>query len=197
MTPAEKLLLLKSDFDEVYNTGYEKGKAEGGGGVDNTILDSIIQRTATHVESQTATSVGANVFSGYGLLQSADFPMAQSVGQYAFKHDTNLNFVNLPKVKTLEMECFYNCVKLPNIDLPNVTSIARGVFSSAGLKMLIIRTPQVCSLANVTGISGTPIAKGEGFIYVPDELVDDYKSATNWSTYAEQIKGISELEVSE
>jgi hypothetical protein len=197
MSIAENLAIIAENVPKVYNAGYEKGKAESGGGVDNTMLDSIIQRTTTHVESQTATSVGANVFSGYGLLQSADFPMAQFVSQYAFKHDTNLNFVNLPKVKTLEMECFYNCVKLPNIDLPNVTSIARGVFSSAGLKTLIIRTPQVCSLANVTGISGTPIAKGEGFIYVPDELVDDYKSATNWSTYAEQIKGISELGVSE
>ena len=31
------------------------------------------------------------------------------------------------------------------------------------------------------------------FFYVPDDLVDSYKEATNWSTYADQIKPISEL----
>lgn len=31
MTIAEKLLRQKTDFDEVYSAGYEKGKAEGGG----------------------------------------------------------------------------------------------------------------------------------------------------------------------
>ena len=34
MSIAEKTLLLKQDFDEVYEAGYEKGKSEGGG-VDN------------------------------------------------------------------------------------------------------------------------------------------------------------------
>lgn len=32
-------------------------------------------------------------------------------------------------------------------------------------------------------------------IYVPDESVDDYKTATNWTAYATRIKPVSELEV--
>ena len=39
----------------------------------------------------------------------------------------------------------------------------------------------------------TAIENGTGYIYVPDSLVDSYKTATNWSTYASQIKPISEL----
>ena len=31
------------------------------------------------------------------------------------------------------------------------------------------------------------------YFYVPDNLVNDYKAATNWSTYADQIRPISEL----
>lgn len=31
------------------------------------------------------------------------------------------------------------------------------------------------------------------YFYVPDELVDSYKAATNWSTYADQIRPISDL----
>ena len=34
---------------------------------------------------------------------------------------------------------------------------------------------------------------GTDYIYVPDNLVDGFKIATNWSTYATQIKPISEL----
>ena len=55
----------------------------------------------------------------------------------------------------------------------------------------------MCTLANTNAFTNTPIESGTGYIYVLDELVDSYKSATNWSTYAEQIKPISELEASE
>ena len=30
------------------------------------------------------------------------------------------------------------------------------------------------------------------YIYVPDDLVENYKTATNWSVYASQIKPLSE-----
>ena len=39
-----------------------------------------------------------------------------------------------------------------------------------------------------------PNGDKDGYIYVPDSLVENYKSATNWSTYATQIKPLSELE---
>ena len=42
--------------------------------------------------------------------------------------------------------------------------------------------------------TNTPIAKKTGFIYVPDDSLEAYKSATNWSAYADQIKPISEME---
>ena len=38
----------------------------------------------------------------------------------------------------------------------------------------------------------TPIAAGNGYIYVPDNLVDAYKAASGWSNHATVIKGISE-----
>jgi hypothetical protein len=38
----------------------------------------------------------------------------------------------------------------------------------------------------------TPIASGNGYIYVPDNMVDAYKNASGWSTHASIIKGISE-----
>ena len=63
------------------------------------------------------------------------------------------------------------------------------------LKTMILRSNEVCVLKYSGAISSTPIATSttEGFIYVPDDLVESYKTATNWSTYASQIKGLSEL----
>ena len=42
-----------------------------------------------------------------------------------------------------------------------------------------------------------PIAQGAGTIYVPSALLDTYKAATGWSTYASSFKAIegSEWEV--
>ena len=38
----------------------------------------------------------------------------------------------------------------------------------------------------------SPIASGTGYIYVPAALVDSYKAASNWSTYANQIRAIED-----
>ena len=48
-------------------------------------------------------------------------------------------------------------------------------------------------MTNVNMFSGSTIESGTGYIYVPDTMVDEYKKSTNWSTYASQIKGLSEL----
>ena len=66
------------------------------------------------------------------------------------------------------------------------------MFWNAKFTKLIINKPYVFPL-NSNDLKGTTIAKGTGYVYVPDDMVDTYKSATNWSTYASQIKGMSEL----
>ena len=59
---------------------------------------------------------------------------------------------------------------------------------------LILRSESVCTLEKVTAFADTPIENGTGYIYVPDNLVNTYKTATNWSNFADKIKPISELE---
>ena len=45
MSIAEQITQLKTDFDEVYEAGYEKGKAEGGGGdTEQAFEDGKIQQ---------------------------------------------------------------------------------------------------------------------------------------------------------
>lgn len=61
------------------------------------------------------------------------------------------------------------------------------------LKKLIILSNTLCTLENVNAFNATPFESATGYIYVPDNLVNTYKLATNWNTFADQIKGISEL----
>ena len=66
-----------------------------------------------------------------------------------------------------------------------------------GIRTVVNRQKSVGILSS-SGFTGSEIAKGRGYIYVPDldsngnNLVDQYKVATNWSVYANQIKGYSE-----
>lgn len=66
------------------------------------------------------------------------------------------------------------------------------MFWNAKFTKLIINKPYVFPI-NSNDLKGTTIEKATGYVYVPDDMVDTYKSATNWSTYASQIKGMSEL----
>jgi hypothetical protein len=50
----------------------------------------------------------------------------------------------------------------------------------------------VVTLADVDALNDSSVASGSGYIYVPAALVDSYKAATNWSTYAEQIRAIED-----
>jgi len=79
--------------------------------------------------------------------------------------------------------------------LPSVTSINSSAFLSTTITNLIItQSESVCVLNNTNAFTSSSIAKGTGWVYVPDELYDQYIIATNWSTYASQIKPLSELE---
>lgn len=64
--------------------------------------------------------------------------------------------------------------------------------SCTSLIAVILRAPVVATMSDKYTFQNTPIASGTGYIYVPDELVDSYKNATNWTVYADQIKPLSE-----
>ena len=66
------------------------------------------------------------------------------------------------------------------------------------LKALILRnTSAVCTLNLSVTFGNTPIglANGGGYIYVPSALIEDYKVATNWATYADRIRAIESYTV--
>lgn len=198
--------------------GYAKGNAEGyakGYEVALEKSEAIISKTITTYENDKITNVGAYSFYGCTQLKKAhlpnlencgdyafsktnieviDYPELASVGSYAFSDNASVKTANLPKATKISGSAFRTDSTLETVDLGSATSIGNMAFYFCkGLRTLIIRTNSVCTIGT-NNFSATHIEKGTGFIYVPDDLVDGYKAATNWSTYASQIKPISELE---
>lgn len=116
------------------------------------------------------------------------------IGAYAFRECVGLTGINFPNVVSIGTQAFRSC-SLTSVDFPLVASIGTYVFSDcSALTSVVLRASTVCNLQSANVFTGTPIESGTGYVYVPDELVDSYKSATNWSVYADQIRPISELE---
>ena len=146
----------------------------------------------TSVSFPNVSSIPQYAFAGCSKLAAVNFPKAVQVRSYAFQNNIFTSAV-FPLMQTVENDGFYLCSKLKMLDLGQVTSIGSGAFYfGTSLSAVILRnTSKVCTIQSDT-FSGSAIASGTGYIYVPDSLVDSYKAATNWSTYAAQIKPLSE-----
>lgn len=137
---------------------------------DASLAGSIINRSITELQDNITTSIAAQKFRGCSALANVIFPSVTSVGIGAFWQCTALKQADFTACVSFAQNAFYGCY---------------------ALAALILRcTDAVCTLTG--NLSGTPIATGTGYIYVPLALVDTYKAATGWSTYAAQIRAIED-----
>lgn len=151
----------------------------------------------TIFNSDSVTYIGGYAFYYIGSLTECNTPNVTSLsGAGTFTGCTRLKKINFSKNNTgIGQSCFRGCTALENAHIGNVTSITTEVFKDCtNLKTLIItKTKYVPALSNINSFTGSAIANGTGYVYVDDNLYDTYLTATNWSTYANQIKKISEL----
>ena len=181
---------------------------------DETAIDSIISKTITEFKDNKVTFIGDYAFYKCSALNTVDIPNATYIAQRSFQACTELISVSLPNVSVIYDSAFNGCTKLASIVLPSIYNLTASVFEGctalktvdiytacpiktknfyncSALTALIIRsTSGVPEMPYVDCLSGTPISNGAGYIYVPSALVDRYKTATNWSTYANQIRAI-------
>lgn len=183
----------------------------GGGGEAQAKLDALIDGSITEIESS-ATSVRNRVFYGCTALTTVNIPNATRIMEYALNGCSALTTANFPNVTRMDTYAFNSCRALKTASFPNVTSIGSFAFSNCYQLTTVIIGTNLTTVATLNDtnafnycyhILGTtnstynPNGLKDGYIYVPDNLVSRYKSATNWSTYADQIKGISELPTEE
>ena len=102
--------------------------------------------------------------------------------------------INNSRVTSIGLHALRSCANLTTAVFSEATSISGSAFfECANLTTIVLSVNSVVSLSSTTTFNSTPIARGTGYIYVPDDLVESYKTATNWTVYAEQIKGLSQL----
>lgn len=115
-----------------------------------------------------------------------------SIGDYAFYSCRSLKSVTLPAVASIGTGSFIGSANLTRVDLAALTNLSSRAFYNTGLTTLILRNSTIPVLENVTALESTPIKSGTGYIYVSKALVDSYKTASNWSAYADQIRAIED-----
>ena len=112
-----------------------------------------------------------------------------------------LTSVNFPVCSYIGNNAFRSCSSLTSADFGNNLSISEcSIYPSAftacsTLTNLTLRYSFVATLSNINAFNSTPMSLSTltgsfGSIYVPASLVDSYKAATNWATYADRITAI-------
>ena len=132
---------------------------------------------------------------------SVNLPNLVMSNTYLFDNCRELKTVSLPKLTILYWLRY--CDVLEKVYIPNVIVISSCFISCYNLKTIIIeQTESVCEcdtkFIDCYHFFGTvnedynPNGDKDGYVYVPDSLVEDYKTAPGWSTIASQIRPLSE-----
>ena len=134
---------------------------------------------------------GSGMFQACSTLANISLPSVSIINDQTFSACSMLSNVYLPMAETIKTYAFTKCRDLVSVSFPMVSYIAGYAFAScSNLTTFIIgNTSSIVSLVQSTAFSGT----NNAIIYVPDDLVNTYKAAANWSYYSSRIKGISEL----
>lgn len=121
-------------------------------------------------------------------LTSIDLPNCLEIGIGGFGNNMQLSSVNLPKCEIIYGFAISGSEALTSVELPNIKFIADYAFAfNMNLKTITIgNTESVCILEALTAFEGTSIET----IYVPNNLVGQYKSDIVWGQIAHIIVGI-------
>jgi len=139
------------------------------------------------------TSIGTYAFYYCYTLASVTIPDSVTrIGNYTFRNCYGLASVTIPdSVTSIGNYSIYQCVTLASVTIhDSVTSIGENAFSSCtGVAEyhLVPTTPP--TLANTNAFNSIP---ADCIIYVPysadHSVLDAYKTAANWSTYASKMQ---------
>ena len=145
------------------------------------------------------TILGNGAFQGAKLPSEVTFPNVTQINAHAFR-GTPISKIKLPSVETMAAVSNYDgifsyCSNLVLVDIgENCTSIGSNSFgrfigSTGNNITIIVRAVTPPSLGGTLFYSSNISVAA---IYVPNASVNEYKAATNWATYEDKIKSLSE-----
>lgn len=116
----------------------------------------------------------------------------QSLGVAAYQNNYSRKMITLPaSLSIIPASLCVNCYSLAQVIVPSsVASIGAGAFQNCyGVKLYdFSKHTAVPTLANANAFTGIA---ADCEIRVPASLADSWKAATNWSTLADHIVGVS------
>lgn len=139
------------------------------------------------------TRLWDRVFTNCASLVSFSAPKVTVIYHSTISGCGSLASVSLPQVTVLNDWCLSANPMLKELTLPSVTKMTRYALARGGLEKLVLPGTTLCTIAGDT-FQSTPIEKGTGYVYVPDDMVGSYKAANIWKNIADRIKPMSELE---
>ena len=184
-----------------------------GGTEDKT--SAFLDGTITEYSNSELTAIREKAFYSCRMLKSIDLTNVVTLGVDAFNSCTQLKTVNIPKLAAIPYQCFYCCLSLSDaLVFSDCKSVAGYAIDYAKTKKLdILGGGQIDSYAfyrasyfttlilrnteTITTLQSSPSSIWSNYtavtVYVPDNLLESYKTATNWAKMAGQIKALSEL----
>ena len=144
----------------------------------------------------TLTAINSSSFWGCSSLSGVTLPNDLTyIGNDAFRECSSLTSITIPdRVQTIGGLAFYNCTGLTSVVIgtgfTGTTNPGHSFQYCSNLQTVMVRATTPPTI-DAFFFDSTPIANGNGTIYVPSASVNAYKTATGWSTYSDRIMAIS------
>ena len=138
------------------------------------------------------TSIGPHAFNTCNSLASITIPTGvTSIGDSAFNSCYSIASITIPYgVTSIGNSAFYRCYSLASITIPyGVTSIGNSAFNSCyGMRYYdLSECTAIPTLSNKNAFNNIP---SDCQMLIPSALYNNWKTATNWATYASQMVSV-------
>lgn len=186
---------------------------------DDVVTNSIIDGSITEIKDDVLTTVGSYAFyerdslvtldlpsvtsiKAYGIydcevLKTVNLPNCKSFGSYVLYNNTSSSGgaekIILPKLETIGPRCFNMLGSLKMVDFSCLKEIPSYSFLSCNMLIaMVMRSETLCVRRDNNSLTGKFINDGSCRFYVPRALVESYKTAANWSKFANQFRPLED-----
>lgn len=158
--------------------------------------------TLEEINCPAVASIGQRAFQNQKALKSFSTDGAlYGLSQYAFASCTSLTEFLAKNAGDGPFydSCLGGCTALELVDVGKTYNFQRQVFvNDAALKYLVMRNRQrrmECTYGQTTVFEGSGITATTGWILVPSNMLNSYKTASGWSTYADRFVALEDYTV--
>lgn len=167
-------------------------------GTSQKLLRSNIKDEITNLDTTPVSYSGKEKFYAYLGGAYTKLIYNESTNTLSFQNESSFTEAIFPTITKIT-NFFNNSSSINTVIFNALESLSSDSypFSHSSIKNLIIKTPLTtentvpCRIGSVTTANTLKDLKNLK-VYVPDELVDIYKNATNWTLIADKIQPLSD-----